>query len=657
MGLPGHDDVVFCEYFDEHAGQGHVEALGVEPGATEVNSRTRLPVGGGAHTSFPLVVRIDGRIWGVAESAASRELVLHSVDDSGRWARVATLLQDVRAADPALFKWQGRYWLAFTDLALGADDNLCLFHAPDLRGPWLPHANNPVRRDVRGARMAGPMFEVDGELWRPAQNCLRGYGAALTVHRITRLSPTEFDEELVRQIQPDPAGRCPDGLHTLAAWGNRTLVDGKRLGVNPYALWRKLRERLGAPVRRFSPPGTARVRRVGVYVPHLRMGGGELSMLRLAEGLAREGVMVDLFVHTLDTAGIEVPEGVHTVVLGTHGTAESIRKLAGALRDRQPQCLLSGFPHTNVAAVMAVAMSGLHCHCVVSEHAPLTRQIEGQGGWRYRLLPPLVRWAYRRAAAVVAVSSGVRDDLGELVGTALPLQVIGNPVLSDQDLSEAGVMPPDLVDDTVSDWNLAGLDEPDARRRRAAAPPCGHPWLDDDALDVVLSVSRLSVEKDVPTLLTAFARLAADRPSLRLVVAGDGDDRARLEALVAGSGLADRIDLPGAIRRPVAWMRKASVFALASQYEGFGNVLVESLAAGCPVVATDCPVGPSEILGNGRWGRLVPVGDASAMASALALTLDAQTVPPGARAHALQYTARRSAAQYRRLMDRLVQEA
>jgi glycosyltransferase involved in cell wall biosynthesis len=402
---------------------------------------------------------------------------------------------------------------------------------------------------------------------------------------------------------------------------------------------------------------------LAVLVPHLRQGGGELSMLRLAAALARSGLRVDLLVHTLAGAEVAVPAGLNVVQLGggeALGTLSSLRHLARWLRVHRPRWLLSAFPHTNVAAVAAASWARCGCQVVVSEHAPLSLQIQRQGqlggGWRYRVLPPLVRWAYRRAAAVVAVSQGVRDDLHQLVGPGLQVHTIANPVL---DAAVAAHPPGDGpgAPGAAQRWRGLPVLHHGAQAGQGAQLGQGaqvgtplHPWLTDPSLAVVLSVCRLSEEKGLPLLLQAFATLHAQRPHTRLVLAGDGPLRKPLQRQVQALGLQAVVALPGRIEAPRHWMQRAAVFALASSYEGFGNVLVEALSCGTAVVSTDCPVGPREILDGGRFGALVPVGDAEAMAAALGRAVDAPGAPAGALAHAWQFTDAAACAAYCRLL-------
>jgi hypothetical protein len=253
------DNHLLCEFFDEQNGRGHIERLGLDARGA-ICERQTLPLGHGRHVSFPLVLQIGGRRIGLAETAALRQCVLHEVGDDGHWRPIATVLDGVAAADPALFEWEGRFWLAYTDIALGALDNLCLQYAEQLEGPWQPHANNPVKVDVTGARMAGGLFWHQGGLYRPAQNCLQTYGASVLVQRVLRCTPTHYEEEAVRELRPDPRGPCPDGMHTLSAWGQRTLVDGKRHVFNVHMVWLKLTRRWRRPRRRLGDVTTAGLR-------------------------------------------------------------------------------------------------------------------------------------------------------------------------------------------------------------------------------------------------------------------------------------------------------------------------------------------------------------------------------------------------------------
>lgn len=242
--LADSDSRILAEFFDETRGLGAIEALRLDPQG-QVRERLPLPLGQGRHASFAHTFRAnDGRLLGLAETAALRASELHEIDSAGRWQRIATLLPGVAAADPALFQWQGRWWLAFTDIDQGAMDNLCLYHAEQLEGPWQAHANNPVKVDVRGARMAGAFFWHEGQLYRPGQDCLATYGAAVVLYRVLHCSPTAYAEERVRVLRPDRQGPCPDGLHTLSIWGDRLLIDGKRHVFSPGLGWQKLRRRL-----------------------------------------------------------------------------------------------------------------------------------------------------------------------------------------------------------------------------------------------------------------------------------------------------------------------------------------------------------------------------------------------------------------------------
>jgi hypothetical protein len=205
----------------------------------------------GVHLSYPFVFRHGGEIYCIPETGEARQVALHRARRFPYdWERAATLIADFPAIDSTVFEHDGRWWLFCTDGESGPQTKLHAWYAAHLLGPWRPHAQNPLKTDVRTARPAGTPFEHRGQLYRPAQDCTHGYGGAVVINRVLRLTPTEFAEEAVARVEPDPRGPYPKGLHTVSAAGDVTLVDGKRLRFHRAALVRTLRDKLGSRLRR-----------------------------------------------------------------------------------------------------------------------------------------------------------------------------------------------------------------------------------------------------------------------------------------------------------------------------------------------------------------------------------------------------------------------
>jgi glycosyltransferase involved in cell wall biosynthesis len=235
--------------------------------------------------------------------------------------------------------------------------------------------------------------------------------------------------------------------------------------------------------------------------------------------------------------------------------------------------------------------------------------------WRWRFMAPLIGKVYPRAERIVTVSGGVADDLATCTG--LPRATIGtiyNPILTTEIAEKAQV-------------------------------PISHTWLPPTTLPVILGVGRLVPQKDFPTLLKAFAHVHMKYPS-RLIILGEGRERAKLEALVSELGIAEDVSFPGFESNPYAFMARASVFVLSSAWEGLPNALIEALACGCPVVSTNCPSGPQEILDNGAFGPLVPVGDDWALAEAILHTLEHPPNPERLRSRAAEFDIQTIAEKY-----------
>ena len=205
-----------------------------------------LDLGFDCHLSYPFTWSEAGDVFMIPESGASRITRLFRLHRDRQPDVVCTIAEDMAIADPTLFRYGGLYWIAFTDTDLGVHDNLCMLYSETLSGPWRVHAGNPVKRDVRSARPGGTPFSHEGELYRPAQDCAAGYGAALAINRIIRCDPAGYREETCLVIRPDPSGPYPDGLHTLSVGedGMAFLIDGKRYRTNSAALMKKLKSRL-----------------------------------------------------------------------------------------------------------------------------------------------------------------------------------------------------------------------------------------------------------------------------------------------------------------------------------------------------------------------------------------------------------------------------
>lgn len=319
--------------------------------------------------------------------------------------------------------------------------------------------------------------------------------------------------------------------------------------------------------------------------------GVDRIVANLLPEFARTGVRVDLLqVHGHGPHVNPLPEGVRRIELGSHHVTTSLWPLYRYLRRHRPRVLLSDKDRTNRTALRARRLARVPTRCFVRLGTTVSVNLEAKGR--------LEAWLQRRSIArygqadgVIVPSRGAADDLARLSGLARDaIVVLPNPIVS------------------------PALEE-------LARAPSPHAWLDDPDVPVILGVGSLTSRKDYPTLVRAFAQLRRTRPC-RLVILGEGGDETRLHELARELGVGKDVLLPGFSANPYAWMARAAVFAHSSRWEGLGIVLVEALALGLPVVATDCPSGPAEVLDHGNYGRLVPVGDTSAMAEALGSAID-----------------------------------
>ena len=236
FGLRDDDQtIVLCEDFRCAGDRGIVSGFRLEPDRQKA-LEVEPVIDEFSHASYPFVFQHDSRWFCVPETHRERAVFLFVAETPWKWRKVDRLIDGVAAADPTIFRAERLWWLAYTDVERARYRDLFLWYASELTGPWRPHEQNPVKTDICGARPAGTPFWKDGALHRPAQDCSQDYGKQVVIHRIERLTPTRFSEVPVTTISPDPEGRYPAGLHTIAASGPITLVDGKRYVFEPAML-------------------------------------------------------------------------------------------------------------------------------------------------------------------------------------------------------------------------------------------------------------------------------------------------------------------------------------------------------------------------------------------------------------------------------------
>ena len=338
--------------------------------------------------------------------------------------------------------------------------------------------------------------------------------------------------------------------------------------------------------------------RVAIFTSNMDGGGAERAMAKLAGGIADQGFDVDLVLsrargHYLD----EVPDSVRIVDLGASRVLASIPGLIRYLRRERPAAMLTSMNYVNVVGIWARALARVETRLVVNEQNALSLEAAHSPRRRHRLMPRLIRRFYPWADGIVSVARGTAEDLARTTGLAPErIEVVHNPIVT-----------PEL--------------------KHLATAPVDHAWFRPGEPPVVLSVGRLSPQKDFGTLLRAFARVRVRR-SARLVILGEGPERGRLRSLISELGLEDSAALPGWVENPYPWMAHAGTYVLSSRWEGLPSVLIEALYCGVPIVATDCVSGPREILEDGAHGLLVPVGNVDALARGIETALDGHVPAP-----------------------------
>jgi glycosyltransferase involved in cell wall biosynthesis len=324
---------------------------------------------------------------------------------------------------------------------------------------------------------------------------------------------------------------------------------------------------------------------VALLLHSLKIGGAERVALDLLNHLVSLGYRVDLvLVQAKGDLLAQVSKGARVINLGAKNAYLAIPAFVRYLRNEKPEVILSPFELVSWIVLLARRIFKFPSRIIVRISSTISQH--RQSAVKRALERILISRLYPWADGIVLVSKKAAEDFTTYTGISSDcVRVIYNPVITKQFLED-------------SDKNV------------------DHPFFQPGQPPVVLGVGRLSEPKDFPVLIKAFA-LVKQRMPARLLILGDGELRSKLEKLIISLGIRADTDLPGFVMDPAAYMRRASVFVLSSRWEGLPGVLIQALACGCPIVSTDCPSGPAEILDDGKYGHLVPVGDVEGLAQAI----------------------------------------
>lgn len=326
---------------------------------------------------------------------------------------------------------------------------------------------------------------------------------------------------------------------------------------------------------------------VAIYLHDLSGGGAERQSLIIAEEFRRQGADVTLVLHRLRGPLIDqVPAGLRVVDLNSSRTLMDVPALIRFLRTEKPDILLSNVDFNNVAALLAKAVSFSKTKIVICQHNPLATRYQSGERWLYRYIALLYWILSPMVTRAVAVSGGVAVELGQIAG--LPTSrvlTINNPVVG-----------------------------PDFAVR--SQEPADHPWFNQPDRPLFVTAGRLVQGKDHTTMIQALA-IHRQRFDSRLIILGTGPTHEELRNLVRRLNMSHVVDFLGFRANALPFFRQADAFVLSSLGEGFGNVIVEALACGTPVISTRCDHGPAEILDNGLYGLLVEMRNPQALADAM----------------------------------------
>lgn len=314
-------------------------------------------------------------------------------------------------------------------------------------------------------------------------------------------------------------------------------------------------------------------------------------ILHICNHLLSRGYNVDLILSNKSGEYTKVVDSDISIIdLDSHRQIACLPNLTRHLATSHYNALLSTGTGMNVIALLAKHFSRTKSPLTIRIQNNMSKSLEDMSRREHKILPILIKYLFPTVDNIIAISEGVANDLKSWTRIKRDeIDVVYNPVVTDDLFELAQAIP-------------------------------SHEWLQNPSKSVILGVGRLTKQKDFSTLIKAFARLR-DSQEVYLVILGKGEDSTKLKKLAEDLGVSSYVSFPGFVDNPYAYMNSADIFVQTPIWEGFGNVLVEAMACGTPVVSTDCPHGPREILEDGRYGMLVPVGDHQRIAGSIEFLL------------------------------------
>lgn len=360
-----------------------------------------------------------------------------------------------------------------------------------------------------------------------------------------------------------------------------------------------------------------------LFLPDYGDGGLERMFVNLASQIARNGVRVYFIVCDASRPYLDDLDGSIDLIVIPEDRPAMTRELVSLLEQYRATSLFTAKELGLAVALKAKQQSSsdtsIYLRAITNisariEHRHLLQRIKGELEMRK------LRKLYQQLDGIVAVSHGIAEDVHRISGIPLSqIKVAHNPVVTKQLHQRSG-------------------------------QPVDHPWLLQQEIPVIMGIGRLTKQKNFELLIDAFALVRANRPA-KLIILGDGSRKKKLKQRAEKSGVADDVELFGFNPNPYSMLHHASLFVLSSNWEGSPNALTEALAVGCPVISTDCPSGPGEILQEGKYGPLVPMDDNKAMAGAIMEVLDNPLPREVLQSAAEKFTVENSAMEYMQALE------